>query len=87
MVLVRMLKRKDAASVVVAVVVGFIVYNFLNGVVEPWASDLSSKTTSTVGGDWHDQYLYPSLLAALELLVLEVLCWAYVALNSSFKSK
>jgi hypothetical protein len=86
MVTLRILKRKDAASVVVAVVLGFVVYGFLSGIAEPWASDLSSRTTA-VASDWHDQYLYPVLLAVLEVLVLEVLSWLYVWSVASAKQK
>jgi hypothetical protein len=77
MVTLRILKRKDAASVVVAVVLGFVVYAFLSSVAEPLARELSGNSV-TATGDWHDQYLYPTVLALLEIVFLEVFAWAYV---------
>lgn len=78
MVLVRMLKRKDAASVVVAVVVGFIIYAFLSTIAEPLADKLVSRNPSLVSGDWQTQYLFPAVLAAIELVALEVLSRIYI---------
>lgn len=82
MVVVSMLKRKDAASVVVAVVVGLIIFSFLSSVTDPLASSISSRDTA---GDWQNQYLYPTVLAALELIALEILGWIYIWANSAAK--
>lgn len=87
MVLVKVLKRRDASSAVVAIAVGLITFSFVSAVTEELASKISSRNPSPVGGDWHSQYLYPLVLAILELLVLEVLGWIYVWTAGSMKKK
>jgi hypothetical protein len=85
-VIVKFLKRKDAVSVVVAIVVALIVGQMLNTIVGPWANRLSSVGPHQ-NVDWHNQYLFPLVAAALQLLLLEVLGWVYVGLNSGMKKK
>jgi len=86
MVVVKMLKRRDAASVVVAVVVAMILYALVSALSDPVSSSLSDRNPSPVS-DWHSQYLYPIVLAVVELVVLEVLGWVYVWVNSAFRQK
>jgi flagellar biosynthesis protein FlhB len=84
MVLVQVLKRKDASSVVVAVVVAMVLYQVVQTIPAKWAGWLSGLqdgqyTTYTNGNtDWKGQYLYPIVFAILELLVLEVVVRLYV---------
>ena len=90
MVLVKVLKRKDASSVIVAVVVAMILYQLLNAFSARWAGRLAGLDDGqfvnyATGSDWQSQYLQPVLLAAIELLVLEVLGWVYVWFNSMMK--
>jgi len=85
MVVVRMLKRRDAASVVIAVAVALILYALVSAVSDPLASNLSDRNPVPVS-DWHTQYLYPVVLAAIELIALEILGWIYVAVHSLAKS-
>ena len=86
MILVKFLKRMDAVSVVVAIIVALILSQMINTIVGPWANRLS-----TVGPhqsvDWHNQYLYPVVAAALQLLLLEVLGWVLVWLSMGMKKK
>ena len=79
MLLVKVLKRRDASSVVVAVVVGFVLYQLVSTVTPRWASWLSNTNKSAYGSvDWKAEYLYPVVMAVLELLILEVLGWVAV---------
>ncbi len=86
MVIITLLKRRDGASVVVAVVVGLILASLLSSVAEPLASEISLRNPETTG-DAGTLYLYPVVFAALQLLALEVLSWLYVGLNAFTKSK
>ena len=93
MVVVKVLKRKDAASVIVAVVVALIVLQLLGTVTPHWAGwisglDKGQYASSTVPGTgWKGEYLYPSVLAAVQLLALEVLGWIYIWASAVFKQK
>lgn len=86
MVLVKVLKRKDASSVVVAVAVGLIIFSFLSTVTGPLAAEISSINPQQVG-EWRNQYLLPFVAAVLQLIFLEVLGWIYVWAAGSMKKK
>ncbi len=83
MVLVQILKRKDASSIVVAVVVAMIISQVL-GVMSNLAGWLSGLHNgqypgySFPGSGWKGEYLYPFVLAILQLLLLEVLVRVYI---------
>jgi hypothetical protein len=88
----RVLKRKDASSVVVAVVVALIVSQWLPSMV----ADLSNSISGTEQGmtaaysyakDWQEQYLQPSVFAVLQLVALEILIWVYAWLRSALSGK
>lgn len=86
MVIFKFLKRKDAASVVVAIIVALIISQMLNTIVGPWANRLSSVGPHQTM-DWHTQYLYPVVAAVLQLLLLEILGWIYVWINTGATKK
>lgn len=81
---IKVLKRKDASSVVVAVVIALILYQVLPAMTERLAAVLSGVNV-TVGAGWQDQYLQPAVSAVLQLLLLEVLLWVWTALAASMK--
>lgn len=93
MVLVRVLKRKDASSVVIAVIMAMVLLQVVQTIPAKWAGWLSglndgqyvSYTSGTTG--WKGQYLYPIIYAVLELLVLEVLGWVYIWGTQAVKRK
>ena len=84
MYLIRVLKRRDAASVIVAIVVAMVLMQF----VLPITGRLSSWIVGShngpyfgfagPGGGWKDEYLFPLVAAVVQLLALEVLIWVYV---------
>jgi hypothetical protein len=76
MVLVKILKRKDAASVVAAVALGLAVSNFLSTV----SSELSARLSGTyedvgVVTGWQVTYLQPLVWLVLQVVFLEILSW------------
>jgi len=92
MVLVKMLKRRDASSVLVAILVALIVW-------QPLAEEtarLSAKISGVSGGQyaysapgagWKGEYLMPLVSVVVQLLVLEILGWIYVLGMGSMKKK
>lgn len=93
MVLVKVLKRKDASSVFVAVLVAWLIVQPLMQVTaRPAGKLLSLKDGQYLsynypGAGWKAQYLYPVVQLVLELIVLEVLAWIYILTAASMKKK
>ena len=93
MVLVKVLKRKDASSVFVAVLLAWLIWQPLMQVTaRPAGKLLSLKDNQYVsysypGTGWKVQYLYPVVQLVMELIVLEVLAWIYIWTAGSMKKK
>ena len=83
---IKVLKRKDAASLVVAIVLGLIISSLLAQVTGQLSAKLSG-TSEGVDFAFKSAYAYPILSAALQLLALEVLLWLYGAAKGSASSK
>lgn len=72
MYIVKIMKRKDVASVVVAIVLGYI----LLGIVSVLTSDLSfylSGMESKTVTEWRANVVQPLMHAALQIILLEAL--------------
>jgi hypothetical protein len=88
MQLVRILKRKDAASVSVAVVLAI----FVSTAVSVWASapaawlSGTSNNSATTGGFRYD-FWQPLLLLVIEVLFFELLVRVYLAASAYSKKK
>lgn len=82
---VAVLKRKDAASVVVGVVLALII----SGAVQAWAyrpaAWLSGQTTS--GGGWNAGLWRPLITLVVELIVLEIVVRVYTAFTANTGKK
>ena len=86
---IKVLKRKDASSVVVAVVTALILSQLLSVLT----SDVSGKILGLNEGeyiayaapnaDWIAQYAHPVVYATLQLLLLEVILWLYGAVKAA----
>jgi len=93
MVLVKILKRKDASSVFVAVLAAWLVWQPLMQITaKPTGKLLSLKDNEYVsysypGTGWKAQYLFPVVQLILELVVLEILAWIYIWFAGSMKKK
>ncbi len=83
--IVKVLKRKDGAALVVGIVVGLIVFNFVSAIM----ADLTNKVANTgaVSPDWQHAYLMPTVAAVLQLLAFEILIRIYVILHDSVTGK
>jgi hypothetical protein len=81
MILVKVLKRKDAASVLVAIVIAMIISQPLSTSTISLASKIAGNNGGQFGysgGGWKDEYLFPVVWALLQLVVLEILAWVCV---------
>lgn len=79
--IVKVLKRRDGSSIVVAIVVGLLVSN----AVQAWAyrpsAWLSSETTE--GGGWNAGLWRPLVTLVVSIIVLELAIRLYVWLNEN----
>jgi hypothetical protein len=90
MVLVRILKRKDASSVMIAVVLALIISSYLPSVLFELTNKLSGIDDSTYGapvGDWKTIYLQPTILLLLQVVLLELFARVFIFLRSAWISQ
>jgi hypothetical protein len=93
MVLVKMLKRRDASSVLVAVLVALVVWQPLMQETSRLSAKISGlsggqyASYSAPGAGWKGEYLYPLVSVIVQLIALELLGWIYVLGKSSMKKK
>lgn len=87
MLIIKVLKRKDGSSVVVAVVLALLLLTLLSA----WSMEATYKLTNEAGmyggpasfsGGWKNTYLYPAISTAVQLVILELLLWVWVILKS-----
>lgn len=84
MVLVKVLERRDAASVVVAVAVGLVVATFVSTVTTHLSGVLTGA--DTVGG-FRENYWHPLVAFVLQLVALELLARLAVIVRAQLVSK
>lgn len=92
MVLVKILKRKDASSVLVAIVLAMIVAQPLSMMTMRLASKIASANNgqygfSGPGGGWKNEYLFPLVWAVLQIIILEILAWVFVLGNRPVRKR
>lgn len=87
----KVLKRKDASSVVVAIIIAFIVVQMLPALTSELSGIISGVeegqyiSFAAPGAGWQAQYLQPVVNAALQLILLEIILWVWAALKSVAK--
>lgn len=87
MVLIKILKRRDAASVVIAVVLAFLLIQLLSSLTMRTAALLAGLDTNIFGGNggpgggWRAEYLQPVVSFFLSILLLEAFAWLYIGIN------
>jgi hypothetical protein len=78
----KVLERKDAASVLLAVVLGFITLQFVLAVTSPLTAKILGEGDSLQTVGFKDQYLAPLVAFVLQLIAVEILVWVVVAIRS-----
>jgi hypothetical protein len=87
MVLVKILKRKDASSVIIAIIAAMFLSQFIQAITNRWGIKLAHVNYGSQYFHWKEDYLLPVVWLLLELLVLEVLCWLWVWGAAAVKKK
>ena len=87
MVITDVLKRRDAASIVVAVVLALIIFQPLAGLVSELSATLSGTENVLPEADWRERYLEPVVSALLQVALLEVVVRLFVGLRGSLGSR
>lgn len=92
MMLVKILRRKDAASVLVAVVLAMIISGPLTSIGGLWTNkiigmDGDNSVPFGSGLGWKNDYLFPVVWALLQIIMFEVLAWLYVYGARMFKRR
>lgn len=84
--IIKILKRKDAASVVVAVVLAVILANALPVVTSDLATYLAGIETAQAT-EWRENVVRPLISAALQVIVLEAFLRVVVFVRPYFVRK
>lgn len=87
MYIAKVLKRKDAVSVIVSVVLAMIIVQSIPSLTARLAQVLSGEkiSSATVGVGWQSQYLFPVIVALLQVITLEIILRVYVYLHGLMK--
>lgn len=83
MYVVKILKRKDAASVIVAVVLAFILSSIVTVLTADLATYLSGIEVSG-GTEWRENVVRPLIAGALQVILLEAVLRAVVYTRPAF---
>lgn len=84
MVLVKILQRKDASSIIVALVLASIVSMFLLAVSQDFAQIFASEDQKFDGPGWQDQYVVPAAAAIIQFVLFEVLVRGFIAAREAY---
>lgn len=89
--IVKVLKRKDAASVIVAIYIAMALAQSLYMPVYQASDKLSRigapRTDGWQGADWRTTYLSPFISLVLQFLILEILIRLFVMIHPLFVRK
>lgn len=87
MLLIKILKRRDASSVILAIIIAMAISQPLYTVTSRWSGILSGLEDGQYmmftppNSGWQEMYLQPVVWVLVQLAVLEVLCWLYVGVR------
>lgn len=91
MVLVKILKRRDSSSLIVAIVLALIVAQSLPLITGELAGVISGAEKGHYFGGlgseagWQAGYLYHVVWALLQIVLLEILAWIVIGLRAAFR--
>lgn len=89
MVLIKVMKRKDASSVFVAVVLAMIIGQLLTQLTMPLSSFLLQEKDGFGFPAYSvaSAYLQPLLWAVAQIVLFELFAWLYLTLADSLRTK
>ncbi len=82
----KVLKRKDASSVVVAIVLGLVVLSLISAPATQ-ITDVIVNGQGKIFDNWKQVYLAPLVLAALQVIFLEIVGWIWVSISQAKNRK
>ncbi len=85
MVIVKVLKRKDASALVVGVVTALLVVTFITQILVDLTQRISAwgSNGQYTGQSWRVAYLSPAVAFILGLIALEILIRIYIMIHDS----
>ncbi len=86
MYIIKVLKRKDASSVVVAIALALIAYQMLPALTGDLAAYLSGLETDTVT-QWRESVVFPLVNGLLQVILLEAIIRLVVHVRPLFVRK
>lgn len=78
----KVLQRKDASSVLLAVLLGFVTLQFVLAITSPLTAKILGEEGNLQATSAKDQYLAPLVAFVLQLIAVEVLVWVVVAIRA-----
>lgn len=78
----KILQRRDASSVLLAVVLGFITLQFVLAVTSPLTAKILGEGESLQTVGFKDQYLAPLVALVLQLIAVELLVWIVAGIRT-----
>ena len=88
MVLLTILKRKDASSVIVAILIAMILTQPLSALTARLSGNISGVDNGfgyATSGGWQVEYLQPVVWALLQIILLEIVVRIYLYLAQMMK--
>ena len=78
----RVLQRKDASSLIVAIVLGFTTLQFIANITAPLSAKILGQDMGLQSAAFKDQYLAPLVALLLQVIAVEILVWLIVGIRS-----
>ncbi len=89
MVLVQILRRRDASSIIIAIILAIIIGQLLSMMTGDLAATLSGLKEGEApiynppGAEWKQIYLFPVVSSALQIILLEILARATIMISAN----
>lgn len=87
MYIVKILKRKDAASVIVAIILAIVLLNVITAVTGDLATYLSGIDVAAGSTQWRENAVRPAMAAVLQLVLLEAILRVVIFIRPYFVRK
>ncbi len=78
----KVLQRKDASSLIVAIILGFASLQFVASITAPLTSKILGGEGGLQAAGFKDQYVAPLIALLLQVIAVEILVWVVVGLRS-----
>lgn len=84
----KVLMRKDASSLIVAIILALATLQFIATVTAPAAAKILDQAALQIqGSSFKDQYVAPLVVLALQVVAVEILVWVISGTRTFLKPK